>query len=197
MRKKDKSQHIILATRNENKVIEIKEIIGDLVSIGTPDRSLQIDIPECGRSLVENSCAKAIFAYRLHGIPTLADDSGLFVDALEGEPGIYSARYGRNDEERIARLLHELGDAHDRRAAFRVAFVYCYEHGKYEVFEGVCKGEIAHEPKGVSGFGYDPIFIPRGYKKTFAQLGPATKNRISHRARALQKFRKYLMEVAR
>jgi non-canonical purine NTP pyrophosphatase (RdgB/HAM1 family) len=195
LREKSASLRIILATRNRNKVVEIEKIIGDLVSIQAPSRSLEIDIPECGRSLSENSHAKALFVYRLYGMPTLADDSGLFVDTLDGEPGIYSARYGRNDVERIARLLRNLVDKEDRRAAFRVSFVYYYAQGKYEVFEGECVGEIAYKAKGSGGFGYDPIFIPKGYKKTFAELGPATKNRISHRARALQKFRKYLLKT--
>lgn len=195
MRKKDKSLRIILATRNKNKVVEIQEIIGDLVSIEQLQGSLEIDIPECGRSLLENSYAKALFVYRLYGKPTLADDSGLFVNDLDGEPGIYSARYGRNDKERISRLLQNLSDKDDRRAAFRVVFVYYYAPGKHEVFRGECTGEIARAAKGMGGFGYDPIFIPKGYKKTFAELGPATKNRISHRARALQKFRKYLLKM--
>jgi len=195
LRRKTTQLRIILATRNKNKVVEIQKIIGDLVSIQPPGYSHEIDISECGRSLFENSYAKAIFFYRLYGIPTLADDSGLFVDALDGEPGIYSARYGRTDEERIARLLQNLADKKDRRAAFRVAFVYYYAQGKHEVFEGECVGEIAHEAKGTQGFGYDPIFIPKGCKKTFGELGPATKNRLSHRARALQKFRKYLLKT--
>jgi len=195
LRRKTTQLRIILATRNKNKVVEIQKIIGDLVSIRPLDHSLEIDIPECGRSLLENSHAKALFFYRLYGTPTLADDSGLFVDALDGEPGIYSARYGRTDEERIARLLQNLAGKEHRRAAFRVAFVYYYAQGKHEVFEGECAGEIAHEARGTQGFGYDPIFIPKGYKKTFGELGPTTKNRFSHRARALQKFRKYLLKT--
>lgn len=195
MKRKSASLRIIIATRNKNKVIEIQKIIGDLVSIEPPDNSLEIDIPECGRSLLENSYAKALFFYRLYGMPTLADDSGLFVDALDGEPGIYSARYARTNEERIARLLQNLADKKNRRAAFRVVFVYYYAQGKHEVFEGECVGHIAHEAKGTQGFGYDPVFVPKGYKKTFGELDPATKNRLSHRARALQKFRKYLLKT--
>lgn len=183
---------IILATRNQHKIDEIKKIIGNLVELQQLNDLLKIDIPECGRTLLENSLAKAAFVYQLQGQDALADDSGLFVEALEGEPGVFSARYGRDDENRIRRLLKNLADKKNRRAAFRAVFVYYYEHGKYETFEGECAGEIAYMPRGEHGFGYDPVFIPRGYKKTFAELGPETKNKISHRASALRKFRKYL-----
>lgn len=193
-RKSAAASRIILASRNQNKIIEVKKIIGDLVSIEPLTDLLKIDIPECGRTLLENSLAKAAFVYRLRGLPTLADDSGLFVEALDGGPGIYSARYGKDDQERIARLLKNLADKKNRRAAFRVVFVYFFGQNKYEVFEGECAGQIATAPRGTHGFGYDPVFIPEGYKKTFAELGPATKNRISHRARALQKLRRYLRQ---
>ncbi|MDH4211076.1 MAG: RdgB/HAM1 family non-canonical purine NTP pyrophosphatase [candidate division WOR-3 bacterium] len=192
MREETTRPRIILATRNQYKVAEIEKIIGDLVAVQQLNDLLKIDIPECGRTLLENSLAKAVFVYRLRGQPTLADDSGLFVDALDGEPGIFSARYGKDDESRIARLLKNLADKKNRKAAFRAVFVYYFGHGKYESFEGECVGEISRVHKGKHGFGYDPVFIPKGYKKTFAELGPATKNRISHRARALRKFRKYL-----
>jgi non-canonical purine NTP pyrophosphatase (RdgB/HAM1 family) len=183
---------IILATRNQHKVAEIEKIIGDIVTVQQLDDLFKINIPECGRTLLDNSLAKAAFVYQLRGQATLADDSGLFVEALDGEPGVFSARYGRDDENRIRRLLKNLTDRGNRRAAFRAVFVYYFGHGKYEAFEGECAGEIAHAPRGEYGFGYDPVFIPMGYKKTFAELGPKTKNRISHRARALRKFREYL-----
>lgn len=185
---------IILATRNKNKIIEIESIIGDFVMIEPPAGLPGIEIPECGRSLLENSLAKAAFVYRLRGQPTLADDSGLFVEALDNEPGIYSARYGKNDRERIARLLENLTGMKSRKAAFRAVFVYYYAPGKYESFEGECSGRIAPAPRGTNGFGYDPVFIPNGYRVTLAELDPATKNRISHRARALNKFREYILK---
>lgn len=192
MTEKKVRPRIILATRNQHKIGEIKKIIGDFVELQQLDDLLKIDIPECGRTLLENSLAKAAFVYQLRCQETLADDSGLFVESLEGEPGVFSARYGRDDENRIRRLLKNLADKENRRAAFRAVFVYYYEYGKYETFEGECVGEIAHVAKGEHGFGYDPVFIPNGYKKTFAELGPDTKNKISHRANALRKFRKYL-----
>lgn len=197
MKKRPALIDVVLATRNLNKIVEIKDMIGDLVNIVEISDRIQIDIPEIGRSLLENSLAKATFTYRIYGRPVLADDSGLFVDSLGGGPGIYSSRYGANDKERIARLLRNLGEEKNRRAVFRVVFVYYSAPGKYEVFEGECIGTIAHLPCGVEGFGYDPIFIPRGYKKTFAELGPSTKNRISHRARALKKFRAFINQAAK
>jgi non-canonical purine NTP pyrophosphatase (RdgB/HAM1 family) len=192
LREETARPRIILATRNQHKVAEIEKIIGDLVAVQHLNDLLKIDIPECGRTLLENSLAKAAFVYQLRGQPTLADDSGLFVDALGGEPGVFSARYGKDDESRIARLLKNLADKKNRKAAFRAVFVYCFGYGRYEAFEGECVGEISHVARGKHGFGYDPVFIPKGYKKTFAEIGPATKNRISHRARALRKFRKFL-----
>lgn len=184
---------VVLATRNRHKILEIESIIGDLVTIETSAGALGIEIPECGRSLLENSLAKATFIYRLRGMPALADDSGLFVEALDGAPGIYSARYGRNDPERIARLLDELAGAENRRAAFRAVFVYYHAPGAYESFEGVCPGRIALQPRGAHGFGYDPVFVPDGHDQTFAEMDGAMKNRISHRARALAGFRAYLL----
>lgn len=195
MRKKPVSLQIVLATRNPNKIVEIKEIIGDLAKIKAINDIVDIDIPEFGRTLLENSFAKAVLTYRLCGKPTLADDSGLFVDSLNGEPGIYSSRYGKNDGERIARLLKNLGEVKNRRAAFRVVFVYYYAEGKYETFKGECVGKITDSARGSQGFGYDPVFIPEGYEKTFAELGPSVKNRISHRARALKKFRNFLVKT--
>jgi len=195
LRKKPVSLQIVLATRNPNKIVEIKEIIGDLAKIKAINDIVDINIPEFGRTLLENSFAKAVLTYRLCGKPTLADDSGLFVDSLNGEPGIYSSRYGKNDGERIARLLKNLGEVKNRRAAFRVVFVYYYAEGKYETFKGECVGKITDSARGSQGFGYDPVFIPEGYEKTFAELGPSVKNRISHRARALKKFRNFLVKT--
>ncbi|KPK73899.1 hypothetical protein AMJ87_00180 [candidate division WOR_3 bacterium SM23_60] len=194
MRKKAVSFQIVLATRNPNKVVEIEELIGDLAEIKPISDIVDIKIPEFGRTLLENSYAKAVFTYRLCGKPTLADDSGLFADSLHGEPGIYSSRYGRNDRERIARLLKNLGNTKNRKAAFRVVFVYYYAEGKYETFKGECVGKIADSARGSHGFGYDPVFVPEGYKRTFAELGPSVKNRISHRAKALKKFRDFLVK---
>lgn len=141
---------------------------------------------------MDNSLLKAQTFFKLTGQPCLAEDSGLFIDALNGAPGLYSSRYGTTDQKRIERVLKELGRVKNRKAKFKVVFVYYYAPGKYKVFTGECPGRIGLRPKGKSGFGYDPIFIPEGYKKTFAELGPAIKNRISHRAQALKKFKEFL-----
>jgi len=185
---------IVLATRNQNKIKEIKAILGSDITYQNITDFLNIKIKEVSRSLIENSFTKAAFSYKVCNKPSLADDSGLFVEALNDEPGIYSARYGKDDKDRIAKLLKNLANEKNRRATFRAAFVYYYAPGAYEIFQGECMGRIALEPRGSNGFGYDPIFIPKGYRKTFAELGPEIKNRISHRAQALMKFKKYLAD---
>jgi XTP/dITP diphosphohydrolase len=136
--------------------------------------------------------AKASFAFKISQKPSLADDSGLFVSALNNAPGVFSARYGKNDDERITRVLKEMADQADRCAQFKAVYVYYFGINEYKVFEGICDGHIATQARGSEGFGYDPIFIPKGFAKTFAELGIKTKNRISHRARALRKFKKYI-----
>lgn len=151
-------------------------------------------IPEPGDTLFENSFLKAEFIHKITKLPALADDSGLFVEKLKGAPGVFSSRYETDDRRRIERVLTELGNSKNRKAWFRAVFVYFYDLKKYAVFEGEIEGCIAYQPRGISGFGYDPIFIPKGYKKTFAELGPGVKNRISHRARALKKFKRFLLK---
>lgn len=187
---------IVLATRNEHKIAEIKAVLGSIVDCRTLRDYLNITVKEAGRTLLENSIAKAAFAFKATDQPSLADDSGLFVDALDGEPGVYSSRYGKNDTERINKLLNNMTTKKNRAAAFRAVFVYYFAPQKYKVFRGECNGEITLEPRGAHGFGYDPIFIPQGYTKTFAELGPDVKNTISHRAKALQQFKKYLRRSA-
>jgi XTP/dITP diphosphohydrolase len=186
---------IVLATRNEHKIQEIKAILGNDVRYSTVGDYLNIRVKEAGRTLADNSLAKAAFTFKATGKPALADDSGLFVEALDGEPGVYSARYGKNDRDRIEKLLRNIERKKNRKAVFRAVFVYYFAPNQYEVFLGECTGEIAFEPRGKEGFGYDPIFIPTGYKETFAELGSKTKNTISHRAKALTKFKKYLKRL--
>jgi non-canonical purine NTP pyrophosphatase (RdgB/HAM1 family) len=188
---------IVLATKNQHKIQEIKEILALDIQFKTLSDYVNINVKETGRTLLDNSLVKAAFTFKISGSPALADDSGLFVEALDGEPGLFSSRYGRDDTERITRLLRRLQNKKDRQATFKAIFVYYYEPNKYEVFEGNCVGEIAYETRGNKGFGYDPIFIPRTYKKTFAELGPKIKNRISHRAKALAKFKIYFKELVK
>lgn len=188
----DKPFTIVLATKNKNKIEEIKAILGSRINYETIGNFLDVEIKEAGRSLAENSFTKAAFSFKVSGRPSLADDSGLFVEALNGEPGVYSSRYGVDDNERIRRLLKNLENKKDRKAKFKAVFIYYYAPGEYETFVGECSGRIARESRGSTGFGYDPIFIPKGYNKTFAELGQSVKNRISHRTNALLKFKKYL-----
>lgn len=182
----------VLATRNQHKIKEIKQILGSDFEYQTLSDYIAIQIKEAGRTLLENSLAKAAFTYKVSQLPSLADDSGLFVDALNNEPGIFSARYGANDEQRIARVLQNLEGQNNREASFKAVFVLYFALKTYVSFEGICSGQITHEPRGTHGFGYDPIFVPEGYKKTFAELGASVKNAVSHRARALHKIREYL-----
>lgn len=191
-----KSIELLLATKNPHKLEEIKNILGK--DAGINYLSLHdfpgFTIKETGRSLLQNSLLKAEFAFKVSGSPSLADDSGLFIDALDGEPGVFSSRYASTDQARIDRVLKMLRSKADRAAQFRAVFVYYFAPQRYQAFEGMCPGSIALEPRGTNGFGYDPIFIPDGYKKTFAEMRPTTKNRISHRSRALRKFRAYLLQ---
>lgn len=188
---------IVLATKNQNKIKEIKECLGPYINYQTLSDYLSVEIKETGRTLLQNSLTKAAFAFKISGRPSLADDSGLFVEALDGAPGLHSSRYGKDDTERIAKLLKNLESKKNRKASFKAVFVYYYAPNKYEVFEGVCTGKIASEPRGSDGFGYDPVFIPDGYKKTFAELGQKVKNHISHRAKALAKFKNYLQRLTK
>jgi len=187
---------LVLATKNAHKAEEIKKILSLAgVHFLTLNDFLPIPINESGRTLTENSLIKASFTYKMTDKPSLADDSGLFIESLDGRPGVFSSRYASDNDKRIEMVMSEMTGVRDRTAEFRVVFVYYYAPGQYEVFRGECPGRIALAPKGSHGFGYDPIFVPRGYRKTFAELDPAVKNRISHRAVALRKFRKYFITV--
>jgi XTP/dITP diphosphohydrolase len=192
---------LIVATTNAGKAIELA---GLLAGVGVRLLSLtefpHVEaVEETGATFVENAAIKATFYGRLFGKMTLADDSGLEVDALGGVPGVHSARYageGASDSQRVARLLDELAQSgvRDRRARF-VCVVAIYETatGEPRLFSGVCEGRIAAEPCGANGFGYDPIFIPDGYDESFAQLPSSVKQQISHRARALAGAKAHLL----
>lgn len=195
------SQHkLLLATQNPGKIEEIKLILGDL---GWTLRSLQ-EFEHAGvaeehaDSYAGNAIAKAQFYARATGLLALADDSGLEVEALGGAPGVLSARYAgerASDADRRALLLSELSQtgSDNRRARFVCAVAIASAAGEVlNVSEGICEGAITFAPRGTSGFGYDPLFVPDGYEETFAELSDGIKNRISHRARALLKLRDYL-----
>ena len=190
---------LVLATRNQGKVRELTEMLSDT---STENVSQQIEVislnayphaPEViedGKTYMENAAKKASVIAEYTGYLTLADDAGLEVDALNGAPGINSKRWAGEDATdaiRIAKLLQALEGVTDRRARFVAAIAVVHPDATPEGVLGVCEGHIRHAPVGESGFGYDPVFVPQGYDQTFAELGEEIKNRISHRAKALEK----------
>lgn len=203
---------IVFATNNKHKLDEVRKILGEgfevvsLAEIGCTE-----DIPETGSTLKENAQQKAEYIYRKYGIPCFADDTGLEVEALGGEPGIYSARYaainnageGHDSEANMTVLLQKLEGKQNRNAHFKTVICLIMNEADSAAqksspyteplfFEGIVEGKITMERSGAEGFGYDPIFQPEGYDKTFAELGNDVKNGISHRARAVAKLAEYL-----
>ncbi|MFN2454551.1 MAG: XTP/dITP diphosphatase [Pyrinomonadaceae bacterium] len=191
---------LLIATRNKGKVRELEALLSGLpVRLRSLQEFPQLgEVAETGATFAENAALKAQTYARAAGVFTLADDSGLEVEALNGAPGIFSARYAgadATDAERITRLLHELDRTQDelRRARFVCVIAIADSSGELlHVSEGVCAGGIAHAPSGDNGFGYDPIFIPDGYAQSFAELSAQLKQQISHRARALKQARAFL-----
>ena len=202
---------IVFATNNQHQLQEIRQILGNRVEVlSLKDIGCDVDIPETGQTLEENALQKARYIYDNYHIDCFADDTGLEVEALNGAPGIYSARYAsmengaasHDSEAHMARLLRELADQDNRTARFRTVIALilkkdvcpcgCTSIKQEHLFEGIVNGEITRERNGAEGFGYDPIFRPEGYDKTFAELGADIKNQISHRARATQKLAEYL-----
>ncbi len=186
---------LLLATRNAHKTREFAQILGREFVLSDLANSPEIPaVEEIGSSFEENAVLKAVtISKTLPGL-VVADDSGLEVNALGGAPGIFSARYsGENatDQENVHKLLHELGSAVDRRARFRCAIALAREDETLAIVAGELEGSISLKPHGKNGFGYDPVFVPTGYNRTLADLGEETKNRISHRARAIAQLRDY------
>lgn len=190
---------LLIATNNEGKLREYRELLGGLpLSLITPaEMGIKLRVEETGRIYEENAILKATAYARASGLLTVADDSGLEVDALNGEPGIFSARYGglNTDEERYRLLLRKLKGVpwEKRTARFRCVIALAWPSGKVVTFEGVCEGVIAFEPRGTHGFGYDPVFYLPNLGRTMAELSPEEKNRISHRARAAAKLKQFLL----
>ena len=187
---------LVFATNNAHKLEEIRAILGDKVEIlSLNDIHCHADIPETADTLEGNAALKAAYIYEHYGLDCFADDTGLEVEALNGAPGIYSARYaggeGHDSEANMKKLLREMEGKENRRAQFRTA-ICLIERGKETLFEGIVKGEIIREKRGGSGFGYDPVFVPEGYTETFAEMGSEEKNKISHRARVVQQLCAYL-----
>ena len=190
---------LCVATTNRGKQRELVELLADWGGeiVYPQDIGLDIEVQETGHSFSENAAQKAVAYAQAAGLPALADDSGLEVDALDGAPGIYTARYagpGASDQDRYRKLLAELHDIplERRTARFRCAVALAYPDGRVDVAEGTCEGVIAFEPRGENGFGYDPVFYMPQLACTMAQLSAETKNTLSHRARALQAARPLL-----
>lgn len=184
---------LVVASHNAGKIAEIKTLLAPLKIEVQSAAELRLgDVEETGTTFEENAKIKANALSLMCGLPCLADDSGLCVDALDGRPGVYSARYAPNRDfkEGMKMLLDEMekSGSDNRKAHFSCCLALACPNQKTKVFEGRVDGFISKKPKGSNGFGYDPIFIPEGFEQTFAELGDDIKNKISHRRRALEKF---------
>lgn len=187
---------LVFATNNAHKLEEVAIILKDQIELLSLNNiNCHTDIPETADTLEGNALLKSSFVYKNYGLDCFGDDTGLEVEALDGAPGVYSARYasgeGHDAQANMLKLLHEMEGKENRKAQFRTVISLILE-GKEYLFEGVVKGEIIKEKRGNAGFGYDPIFVPEGYDQTFAELGIEIKNKISHRALALQKLCEFL-----
>ena len=190
---------IVFATNNAHKLGEVRQVVGDKFDIvSLRECGIVEDIPENEPTLEGNALVKARYIYNRTGLDCFADDTGLEVDALGGEPGVRSARYatdGHDDEANKRLLLERLQGAVNRAAQFRTA-VALIIGGKEYLFEGIVRGEIASEERGEGGFGYDPLFFPEGSELTFAQMSGEEKNAISHRGRAVRKLAEFLQKYS-
>ena len=188
---------LVLASRNQKKLRELREILSaqGVEVVSEADVGVDVDVEETGTTFEENALLKARAVCEASGLPAVADDSGLCVDALGGAPGVYSARYGGpglDDVGRYRLLLENMRGMLDRRCKFVSAICCCFPDGEVITARGECPGTLAYAPRGEDGFGYDPIFFLPERKKTFAELTAEEKNAISHRGRALEEFRSKL-----
>ncbi|MFK8039161.1 MAG: non-canonical purine NTP diphosphatase [Crocinitomicaceae bacterium] len=192
---------IIFATQNENKVKEIQKLMPDHIKIQSlKDINCNDDIPETASTLEGNANLKSSYVIDHFNVDCFADDTGLEIEILNGEPGVRSARYanesGRSDDNNMNLVLSKLKNESNRKAQFRTV-ISLKLNGQEELFEGICKGKIAKEKSGNKGFGYDPIFIPEGYEISFADMSMTEKNGISHRGRAVQKLVAFLNQTSK
>ncbi len=189
---------LVFATNNRHKLEEIKGILGegfDLLTLS--DIGCMEDIPEEQPTLEGNARQKAFYIYERYGYSCFADDTGLEIDALNGDPGVLSARYAgleKDSQANMDKVLTRLEGISDREARFRTVISLVID-GAEKQFEGIVEGQIIIEKRGKAGFGYDPVFVPSGYKKTFAEMELAEKNQISHRGRAVHKLTEYLKSL--
>ena len=188
---------LVFATNNVHKLEEIKAILKDEIEIlSLADINCHADIPETADTLEGNARLKSEYVYAHYGLDCFADDTGLEVEALNGAPGVFSARYageGHDAQANMKRLLKEMEEKNNRKAQFRTV-ISLIEKGEEKQFKGVVKGTITREKRGEDGFGYDPVFQPDGCKQTFAEMGNEMKNKISHRARAVEALCQYLSQ---
>ena len=190
---------LVFATNNTHKLEEVSAILSDKINLlSLNDIDCHTDIPETADTLEGNALLKSSYVFQNYHLDCFGDDTGLEVEALDGAPGVYSARYAdgesHNAEANMLKLLQNLEGKENRKAQFRTVISLILDGKKY-LFEGVVKGEIIKEKRGDSGFGYDPVFVPEGYNQTFAELGNDIKNKISHRALAVQKLCEFLRSI--
>ncbi len=188
---------LVLASKNKKKLEEMRQILSALgvEVISEADAGVDVDVEETGATFAENARLKAVAVMRASGLPAIADDSGLCVDALNGAPGVYSARYGGeglDDAGRCKLLLESVRGQLDRRCGFVSAICCAFPNGDEITARGECRGTLAYAPRGENGFGYDPVFFVPEQKKTFAQLTAQEKHEISHRGKALREFKEKL-----
>ena len=188
---------LVFATNNKHKLQEVRDIVGDRVEVlSLADIGCYDDIPETADTLQGNALIKARHIYEKYGLDCFADDTGLEVEAIDGAPGVYSARYAGEEcdsEANMRKLLENLTGKTNRNAQFRTVIALII-NGEEMLFNGIVKGTIATEKKGDSGFGYDPVFVPEGYSESFAQMSGEMKNSMSHRFRATRQLADFLKE---
>lgn len=190
---------LVFVTANTHKAAEVQKVVSKAIKIvSLKDINCNDDIEETANTFQGNALLKAKHVYNKYNKNCFADDSGLEVEALNNEPGVFSARYAgvpKSDEKNTAKLLKNLEGIENRKARFRTVIALILD-GKEHLFEGIIEGTIAQQPIGTNGFGYDPVFIPAGYTKTFAQMTAEEKNQISHRAIAVSKMNEFLKSIS-
>lgn len=190
---------LLVATNNQGKLKEFNEILGELgiECVSLKEMGITADVEETGTTFLENALLKATEIYKIAKIPTISDDSGLMVDALDGEPGVYSARYAgepSDDQKNMDKLLSKLQGVSNRTARFKSVIAAVFSPEDILVSEGECQGEIIDEKRGTNGFGYDPVFYVTSLEKTFAQMTDAEKNSLSHRGNAIRNLKEQLQK---